>query len=147
MIGGSFIIHFRIATLALFAVLVGCRSGDAYLLITDLPNGYTFESNGGENGFIRGPDGIWLSESFGIKSDKSERWCTEFGWKEAVVVCRLSDVANLPVVIDLGYLVLNTESGAVSVVPSKEEAITQLRTMSVDSLPNLATSFLSTRRR
>lgn len=135
----------RIATFALVWGLVGCQAGDAPLLSTELPNGYTFESNGGRNGYIRSPEGVWLSESFGIQSDGSERWCTEFGWEDAVVVCRLFDEAKLPVVTDLGYLVLNTETGAVSVARSGEEATSLLKGMSVDSLPDLATSFVSTR--
>ncbi len=136
----------RIAMLAFSAVLTGCFSGDAPLLCTDLPNGYTFESNGGGNGFIRGPNGLWLAEHFGIQSDGSEHWCTEFGWQNAVVVCRLSDEANLPVVRDLGYLVLDTESGSVSVLSSSEEAIRHLSTLSLDSLPSMATHYASTKR-
>ena len=137
----------RIVTFALFTVLVGCQRGDAPLFSTGLPNGYTFESNGGGNGYIRGPDGGWLSASCGIQSDRSERWCKEFGWKDAVVVCRLFDEAKLPVLTDLGYLVLDTRTGVVSVARSSEDATSLLKAMSVDSLPKMATSFASTRRR
>ncbi len=132
----------RVPILLASTLFTAC-TGDAPLLSTPLPNGYSFESNGGWNGFVRGPAGLWLAEHFGMQSDGSERWCNEFGWSGSVLICRLTNEAVVPAA-EMGYLILDTESGVVLIAENREKAISVLGAHSINSFPSLARRYPST---
>lgn len=136
----------RFPTILAAILLVAC-SGDPPLLATDLPRGYAFESNGGEHGFLRGPDGLWLSEHFGMRNDGSERWCREFGWSGGVIVCRLEHHTAAAQPQELGYFVLDTATATVEIAPDETGLHAVLRLHGVETVPALATRHATTHRR
>jgi len=125
--------------------LAGCTSPDPPLLTTELPNGYCFNSNGGSYGYIRKPPG--MLGAFGRQDDGSERWCEEFGWEGALVVCRMRDEADPQAIRDLGYFVLDTWSNASWLATDRAEAEAILRQHGVAQMPALARRYWRTQRR
>ncbi|MCG6117254.1 MAG: hypothetical protein MEQ07_03545 [Aquimonas sp.] len=113
--------------------------------MTELPNGYTYHSNGGSYGHIRQKGG--RLRAFGIQDDGSERWCNEFGWQAHAVVCRMTDEASSDSLRELGYFILDTGTGKAWLAPDTSEAQLRLQQLGVPRLPRLATCFWSTRRR
>lgn len=98
--------------------LMAC--GDAPLLVTPLPNGYTFHSNGGGFGNIKNPDGLRLVEYFGIRNNGRETWCTEFSWQSDTVICKLGEYGQHG--FDASrteFFVLDTVTGEVIVFPDQ----------------------------
>lgn len=136
---------FFCASLGLFA-LAGC--GDPPLLTTPLPGGYSFDSNGGRFGYIKSPSGQRLSEYFGKLYDGTERWCNEFAWAEAVVVCAMEvyrDDGLEPT--SHGYFVYDTKAALGWFVADMENVQESLQDLSVSPLPELARRHRSTRRK
>ncbi len=136
---------FRAAAIfAITAFIASCRcSGDAPLLTTPLPNGYSLDSNGGSFGVIYGPSGSLAQLK--AQPDDTERWCNAFGWEGAVVVCQTEygPFGGRP--DSFGYLIVNTETGDTWLAADEMEALKLLKTLSVASMPKLSTyHFFST---
>ena len=129
-----------IGVFALTAVMAGCRcSGDAPLLTTLLPNGYSMDSNGGSYGVIYGPSGA-LTE-LKAQLDDTERWCNAFGWEGAVVVCQTEHGPFGQSPDSLGYLIVNTETAETWLVANEKDALKRLQSLSIASLPRLSTRY------
>ena len=105
-------------------LLLGC-SGDASLLSTPLPNGYSFHSNGGEFGYIKTPNGHRMALHFGIinsENNEIEAWCNEFAWKNNYVICKRSEYsASNSTPSTVNYFILNTKDGSIE-IQNKPEA-------------------------
>lgn len=100
------------------SALVAC--GDSPLLITPLPNGYTFHSNGGEFGNIKNPDGLRLADYFGLQNDGHETWCTDFSWKNDIVICKLVEYSQHG--FDASrtkFFILDTATNKIAVFPDQ----------------------------
>lgn len=100
------------------SALVAC--GDSPLLITPLPNGYTFHSNGGEFGNIKNPDGLRLADYFGVQNDGHETWCTDFSWKNDIVICKLVEYSQHG--FDASrtkFFILDTATSKIAVFPDQ----------------------------
>jgi hypothetical protein len=107
-------------------------------LVTPLPNGYTFHSNGGEFGNIKKPDGLRLAEYFGIRNDDRETWCTEFSWKSDVVICRLIEYSQHRIDASrTGFFVLDTATSEVAVFSDEASAQNFWLTRFNSGLPQL----------
>lgn len=126
-------------------LLAGCFSPDPPLLATELPNGYSYQSNGGSFGYIRKHPG--MLRAFGIQDDGSERWCNEFGWHGDLVICRMTDEANPQLIRELGYFILDTRTGHSWLAPDHQGAQRRLQQLGLPHMPDLASRFWSTRRR
>ncbi|WP_395789436.1 hypothetical protein [Aquimonas sp.] len=135
----------RRASVLCCLLLAGCVSPDPPLLATELPNGYSFRSNGGSYGYIRKTPG--MLSAFGRQDDGSERWCEEFGWQGDLVVCRMSDQSTPQQIRALGYFILDTRSGRGWLAADLPSAQRDLRAHGVAQWPTLATRFWSTRAR
>lgn len=126
-------------------MLTGCFDPDPPLLVTPLPNQYSFHSNGGEFGYISDPGGLRLAQYFGIRDDGREKWCTDFAWEQSLVICRLIEYGTGFDARSTEYFVLDTSTGAVTVVPDLSSAKAfwsdRLRTYS----PELKRSYASTK--
>lgn len=126
-------------------VLAGCFSPDPPLLATELPNGYSYHSNGGTHGYIRKHPG--MLRDFGIQDDGSECWCNEFGWQADLVICRMTDEANPQRIRELDYFILDTRTGNSWLAANQLAAQRRLQQLGTPRLPDLASRFWSTRRR
>lgn len=125
------------------SALVAC--GDPPPLVTPLPNGYTFHSNGGEFGNIKDPDGLRLAEHFGVRNDGRETWCTDFAWKRNIVICRLIEYTKHGFdAYHTKFFVLDSETGAVSVLPDKASAQEFWSTRFNSDLPEFQRRYPST---
>ena len=123
-----------------------CLSPDPPLLTTPLPGGYGFHSNGGHYGHVVAPDGGRLADYFGILEHHAERWCVEFGWQEAVVVCRYqAEFAQGSK--DVGFFILDTRTGRIEIANDTVAALALLRTYSIPRMPRLAQRHPTTRKR
>jgi hypothetical protein len=103
------------------SALIAC--GDPPLLVTPLPNGYNFHSNGGEFGYIKNPDGLRLAEYFGIRNDGRETWCTDFSWESDIVICKLIEYSQHGFdASHTEFFVLDTKTSEVRVFPDQASA-------------------------
>lgn len=110
--------HFILNILIVLA-LTAC--GDAPLWVTPLPNGYALHSNGGAYGYIKNSDGLMLAEYFGKQNNGRETWCTEFSWKDDVVICRLINLREVdPSLAE--FFVFDTVTREITVLPDQQSA-------------------------
>lgn len=129
-------------------MLVGCYNPDPPLLQTDLPNKYSFYSNGGIFGYIVRPNGQRMSNHFGILVNGEEQWCNGFGWASDYVVCEL-EVVNSSATNGYiyKYFIMNTANESNWVVSTLEEAKRKWSTFHVGNFPHLQKIYKNTKER
>lgn len=111
---------------------------DPPLFKTDLPNGYSFHSNGGIFGNIHSPNDRRLPKYFGIISDDREQWCNGFNWYKDFVVCELEIVKNQKYdEYTYGYLILNTSNENIYIVGNRSEAGEKWKQLTNSTFPEL----------
>lgn len=119
-------------------LLSGCFDPDPPLLRTDLPNGYSFHSNGGIFGNIHNPNDHRLSKYFGIISDNKEQWCNGFNWYQDYVVCELEIVKNQKYdEYTYGYFIINTLNENIYTVETQSEAVAKWKELTNSTFPEL----------
>jgi hypothetical protein len=119
--------------------------GDPPLLATPLPNGYDFNSNGGEFGYITRPDGTRMAEYFGILNNGEEQWCGPFGWEGKFVVCEVVEYVNNSLETkNKGYFLLNSQTGEAAIFSSEKEIINYWKVHLRVPFPRLAHSYPAT---
>jgi len=125
-------------------LLAGCP--DPPLLVTPLPQGYTFHSNGGEFGYISNRNGSRLAEYFGIRDDGRETWCTDFAWEQRLVICRLIEYAkNGFETSRTEFFVLDSSTGTVTILPDQARAQAFWAARSLTKFPELKRRYASTK--
>lgn len=134
--------------LYMFIALALVACGDSPLLVTPLPNGYTFHSNGGEFGNIKNSDGLRLAEHFGIRDDGRETWCTDFSWQNDVVICRLVEYSEYG--FDASrteFFVLDTATSKVMIFPDQTSVKNFWLSHFNSNLPQLNRRYPSTKKK
>ena len=85
----------NISKVTLFFIILNLTCcGDPPLLRTPLPNGYALDSNGGNYGYLKTPDGKRMSEYFGMLNNDIEVWCREFAWQDDFVICKMYETSK-----------------------------------------------------
>jgi len=120
--------------LVIGVVISGCS--DPKLWTTPLPNGYSFNSNGGEFGYVQ-YKGDRLSTYFGMLVNGEEKWCTDFAWNRKYFVCKYIQYGNGIDPKDIEYFVLNTDSGRVLIFSTVEDTRVFWKKMAENELPEL----------
>ena len=108
----------------IFIILFMTSCGDSPLYKTQLPNGYSHKSNGGEFGFVDHP-AHGLNKFMAHRKDGTEKWCNYFAWKEHLVICKLIEYGDRAFVDEpksTEYLILDTKTNTSHIFNSLNEA-------------------------
>ena len=116
---------------------------DPELMTTPLPNGYSFNSNGGEFGYVQ-HKGERLSTYFGMLENGQEKWCTDFAWNRKYFICKYIQYGNGLDPRDIEYFVLNTDTDRIVVFSTVEDARVFWNKMTESALPELKRKHLET---